>query len=85
MTFSLSKYPINSINIDLKRSPKLSDRLQALREQTEQAIALISKQSATAAREQQQVNFLAGVAESRYNLLSLQEYKLTKKLIAYSL
>lgn len=60
----LQKYPINSINIDLKRSLQLSDRLQTLREKTEQAIALISKQSATAAREQQKINF--------FNLLDLR-------------
>jgi predicted dienelactone hydrolase len=53
----LQKYPINSIEIDLARSLKLSKQLQALREQTEQAIALISQQSATAATKQQQIDF----------------------------
>jgi predicted dienelactone hydrolase len=53
----LHKYPINSINLDLKRSLQLSNQLQALREQTGQAIALISQQSAIAASQQQQVNF----------------------------
>ncbi|MGL5878195.1 MAG: alpha/beta hydrolase, partial [Xenococcaceae cyanobacterium] len=53
----LQKYPINSIEIDLARGLELSEQLQALREQTEQAIALISQQSATAATKQQQIDF----------------------------
>ncbi|HEY9768604.1 MAG TPA: alpha/beta hydrolase [Coleofasciculaceae cyanobacterium] len=53
----LQKYPINGVSIDLERSLELSDRLRTLKEQTQQAIALISKQSATAASQQQQINF----------------------------
>ena len=53
----LQKYPIDSININLERSLELSDKLRTLSEKTEQAIALISQQSATSATKQQQVNF----------------------------
>lgn len=52
----LQKYPIDSININLKRSLELSAKLRTLSEKTEQAIALLSQQSATAAK-QQQIDF----------------------------
>ena len=53
----LQKYPIDSIKINLERSLELADKLRTLSEKTEQAIALISQQSATAATQQQQVDF----------------------------
>ena len=53
----LQKYPIDSIKINLDRSLKLADKVQTLSKKTEQAIALISQQSATAATQQQQIDF----------------------------
>lgn len=53
----LQKYPIDSIKINLERSLELADKLRTLSEKTEQAIALISQESATAATQQQQIDF----------------------------
>ena len=53
----LQKYPIDSIKINLKRSLELADKLRTLSEKTEQTIALISQQSATAATQPQQSDF----------------------------